>query len=50
MNEFEEFDYKLIYCEIEDVFAEWCTEEMGLVLYEGNTSDDCNITGEGMVD
>ncbi len=39
--EFEEFNYQLIYCEIEDPARETCSEINGIVLYSGNTLTDC---------
>lgn len=37
---FETFDYKLIYCML--AAGESCSESNGIVLYRGNTVNDCN--------
>ncbi|MCR4335708.1 MAG: hypothetical protein NUV57_04175 [archaeon] len=39
-------DYQLIYCEPEFDTKESCTASTGIVIAEGNTSEDCNIAGE----
>ena len=41
-EEFKEFDYKFIYCELENNLYDTCNEEKGIILYTGNTAD-CNI-------
>ncbi|MFH1240442.1 MAG: hypothetical protein V1672_04460 [Candidatus Diapherotrites archaeon] len=41
-EEFKEFDYKFIYCELENNLYDKCDEEKGIILYTGNTAD-CNI-------
>ena len=37
---FEAFDYRLIYCML--ATGESCSESNGIVLYSGNTANDCN--------
>ena len=41
--EFQQFGFKLVYCEGINVFIQQCSEENGTVLFEGNTGELCEV-------